>query len=181
MSAWSAGVDGLYTFNLFDPDHQILREIGDADIIAGLDKIYGADHLNKRERALECKPGERLSVTWRVGSDVQEESVSQLRLRVHLVGLVGGEDLESSLNGNALPQLAPVGKLEANTQGHWLDCLLKPSQVQTGENRFELTLRQPAGSTRESIQLDGLLLEVKHREIARVGFTPNRSEQQGRS
>ena len=166
MSAWTAGVDGLYTFNLFDPDHQILREMGDPNTIARLDKIYGVDYFNKRERAMECKPGESLSINLRLGGDVREESVSQLRLRVHVMGLVGGEDLKSSLNGNALPQLAPVGKLEANTQGHWLDCLLEPSQIKSGENKFELMLGQPTGSTQEPIQLDGLLLEVSHQESA---------------
>ena len=163
MSAWSAGVDGLYTFNLFDPDHQILREIGDPNAIARSDKIYGVDHFDKKERAMECKPGESLSINLRVGNDVGAESVSQLKLRVHLLGLVGGEDLKSSLNGNTLPQLAPARKLEANTQGHWLDCLLEPSQIKNGENQFELMLGQPTGSVQEPIQLDGLLLEVSHR------------------
>ncbi len=112
---------------------------------------------------MECKPGESLSINLRVGNDVGAESVSQLKLRVHLLGLVGGEDLESSLNGNTLPQLAPARKLEANTQGHWLDCLLEPSQIKSGENQFELMLGQTTGSAQEPIQLDGLLLEVSHR------------------
>lgn len=29
MDAWKAGVDGIYTFNLFDPRHTLFRELGD--------------------------------------------------------------------------------------------------------------------------------------------------------
>lgn len=162
MSAWSAGADGLYTFNIWHPDHPIFSEIGDPSTIAGLDKIYGVDHFNKRESAMELKPGEDLSVNLHVGNDVEAESVSQLRLRVHLMGLADGEDLRSSLNGSALPQLEPVGTLEANPQGHWLECLLEPTQIKQGENRFELTLGQRPRSAQEPILLDGLLLEVRH-------------------
>jgi len=163
MSAWSAGADGLYTFNIWHPDHQIFHEIGDPSAIAGLDKIYGVDYFSKRERAMELKPGEDLSLDLRVGSDVEADSVSQLRLRVHLMGLAGGEDLRSSLNANALPQLKPAGTIEANAQGHWLECLLEPTQIKQGENRFGLTLGQSPGSKQEPILLDGLLLEVRHK------------------
>ncbi len=163
MNAWSAGADGLYTFNIWHPDHPIFREIGDPKAIASLDKIYGVDYFNKRERAMELKPGEDLSVDLSLGADVEAESVSQLRLRVHLMGLAGGENLQSRINGSALPQLKPAGKLEANIQGHWLECQLEPSQIKQGVNRFELTLGQPAGSTKDPPLLDGLLLEVRHK------------------
>ncbi len=163
MNAWSAGADGLYTFNIWHADHPIFREIGDPNSIASLDKIYGVDYFSKRERAMELKPGEDLSVELRVGSDVEADSVSQLRLRVHLMGLAGGEDLRSSLNTSALPQLKPAGTLEANTQGHWLECLLEPTQIKQGENRFKLTLGQSPGSTQDPLLLDGLLLEVRHK------------------
>ncbi len=162
MNAWSAGADGLYTFNIWHVDHPIFREIGDPDAITRRDKIYGVDYFNKRERAMELKSGEDLSVELRLGRDVEAKSVSQLRLRAHLMGLAGGEDLQSRINGSALPQLKPVRELEANTQGHWLECPLELSQIRPGENRFEMTLGQRSGSTREPILLDGLLLEVRH-------------------
>ncbi len=162
MNAWSAGADGLYTFNIWHVDHPIFREIGDPDAITRRDKIYGVDYFNKRERAMELKSGEDLSVELRLGRDVEAKSVSQLRLRAHLMGLAGGEDLQSRINGSALPQLKPVRELEANTQAHWLECPLELSQIRPGENRFEMTLGQRSGSTREPILLDGLLLEVRH-------------------
>ena len=123
----------------------------------------GVDYFNKRERAMELRPGKDLSVNLHVGSDVEAASVSQLRLRVHLLGLAGGEDLGSRLNGNALPQLEPASTLEANRQGHWLERLLEPSQIKPGENRFDLTLGQRSPSTKEPVLLDGLLLEVRHK------------------
>ncbi len=37
--AWQAGVDGMYTFNRFDPHHPLFRELGDPQILQALDRI----------------------------------------------------------------------------------------------------------------------------------------------
>lgn len=36
LDAWAAGVDGIYTFNLFDPRHPLFRELGDPAVLKGL-------------------------------------------------------------------------------------------------------------------------------------------------
>ncbi len=36
LDAWAAGVDGIYTFNLFDPRHRLFRELGDPAALKGL-------------------------------------------------------------------------------------------------------------------------------------------------
>ena len=39
LNAWKAGVDGLYTFNLFDPNDSRLYELGDPELLKTLDSI----------------------------------------------------------------------------------------------------------------------------------------------
>ena len=41
-SAWQAGVDGIYIFNMFNPRSRFLREIGEPEVLAGLSKTYFA-------------------------------------------------------------------------------------------------------------------------------------------
>ncbi|MBN1292331.1 MAG: family 10 glycosylhydrolase [Candidatus Latescibacteria bacterium] len=39
LNAWNAGVDGIYTFNRFDPHDQLFRELGDPELLRTLDRI----------------------------------------------------------------------------------------------------------------------------------------------
>ena len=39
LRAWKAGVDGIYTFNRFDPSDQLFRELGDPALLETLDHI----------------------------------------------------------------------------------------------------------------------------------------------
>src|SRR5690606_16842459 len=41
-AAWGAGADGVYLFNLFDPQSPVWREAGDPELLATLDKDYFA-------------------------------------------------------------------------------------------------------------------------------------------
>lgn len=45
--AWQAGVDGIYVFNVTDPKHSMLREIGDAKMLAALPRKtkYALGHM----------------------------------------------------------------------------------------------------------------------------------------
>jgi len=38
-NAWKAGVDGIYTFNRFNPNDPILRELGDPALLETLERI----------------------------------------------------------------------------------------------------------------------------------------------
>ncbi len=40
LRAWEAGVDGIYIFNRFDPHDRIFRELGDPEILKGLERKY---------------------------------------------------------------------------------------------------------------------------------------------
>jgi len=43
MNAWHSGADGIHIFNLFDPTSSAWRELGDPEVLAGLDKDYFPD------------------------------------------------------------------------------------------------------------------------------------------
>ncbi len=43
--AWAAGVDGVYIFNLFNPERSIWNEVGEPDVLDRLDKVYFASDL----------------------------------------------------------------------------------------------------------------------------------------
>jgi len=40
MKAWEAGVSGIYTFNRFNPNDPIFRELGDPELLKGLERTY---------------------------------------------------------------------------------------------------------------------------------------------
>jgi len=177
MSAWGAGADGIYTFNAWDPNNQLFREIGDPDVIAGLDKIYGVAHFGsisgppvRGSRAgstktgkydvsltTELKEGQGVSADLRVGNDVHSKTVSELWLRVHLAGTTGEEEVTIKLN-----EVGLTTSVVKDKTGHWLECLLEPSQLRIGVNKFQVMLNKRDPSTQEPILLNGLLLQVRH-------------------
>lgn len=56
-NAWKAGVDGIYTFNRFDPRDPIFRELGDPNLLETLERIdqesYVGDFWSKPEKWLK--------------------------------------------------------------------------------------------------------------------------------
>ncbi len=61
LNAWKDGVDGIYTFNRFNPEDAIFRELGDPDLLAALphtdQQSFVADIWSRPERWL--KDGDR--------------------------------------------------------------------------------------------------------------------------
>jgi len=47
LNAWRAGVNGIYTFNRFDPQDRIFREIGDPQLLQNLDRIEQTAYVNE--------------------------------------------------------------------------------------------------------------------------------------
>jgi hypothetical protein len=57
LNAWEAGVDGIYTFNRFNPRDRIFRELGDPDLLRSLEhtgqESFVADIWSRPERWLK--------------------------------------------------------------------------------------------------------------------------------
>jgi hypothetical protein len=47
FNAWKAGVDGIYTFNRFNPRDRIFREIGDPDLLKTLERADQEAYVNE--------------------------------------------------------------------------------------------------------------------------------------
>ena len=45
--AWQAGVDGIYTFNIFDPKDSVFYELGDLELLKRLDRIDQTFYINE--------------------------------------------------------------------------------------------------------------------------------------
>jgi len=46
LAAWAGGVDGVYTFNMFDPKSPLLNELGDPEKLREVDRITPVDNAN---------------------------------------------------------------------------------------------------------------------------------------
>ena len=48
LSAWHAGVNGIYTFNMFDPHNQLFRELGDPTLLESLERIDQVNYTGEK-------------------------------------------------------------------------------------------------------------------------------------
>ena len=145
--AWQAGVDGIYLFNMFNPRMGFLKEIGDPEVLRGLDKTYFATVRGANTRSygnpdywladgsqwrnvpvltpetpLSLMPGESRAVALYVGHDPGAEATCHLMAR-------SGQGLSVRLNGQALA--------ESGAEDGWLAFSLPEGALQVGENVFE--------------------------------------------
>ena len=117
-NAWNAGVDGLYTFNRFDPHSEVFRTAGDPSLLEMMDKVYAIDDVGERPRTwahtlplegrlpLELAPGSCRSAVLRVGDDVAaraaEGVLGELSLRIYIDRFTYTDEAEFRLNGKLL-------------------------------------------------------------------------------
>ncbi len=152
--AWASGADGIYVFNFFDAEAPMFKEIGDPEVLAGLNKTYFVTVRNRRrdpsswvaggseyfnvpilspQDPLRLAVGQTKEVELRIGDDLKKAVEKGLKPKVacHIRGDFE-QGLAVSLNGTEL------------TSGQWEDPWLKfsvsPENVRQGPNHFELTL-----------------------------------------
>jgi len=163
---WQAGADGIYLFNAFDakignqPITEPLRELGDPQELAGMDKLYAVDlDLSKisfgfgdvyfympREHLLPmslAEPGNYAQ--FYVGEDLasaREKGLNpRLTLRLRVDGLAGGSAPSFLLNDRQLTD----GKVTERGQNQqWFEYALEPSQVLQGTNKIAGRIQKAA-------------------------------------
>jgi hypothetical protein len=163
MEAWQAGVDGIYLFNLFDPQRAEWKELGDPKTLAGLDKIHfvsvrrgppekgyvgwlaGGPALQNRtiltpEDPRKIGRGTPATFDLRVGDDLGDAAWGgtppAVTLQLRTKGLRAAPDAEVRLNGHRLED----GTL---TEDHLVYAVSR-DHVRRGANRVEV--RIPAES-----------------------------------
>ncbi len=180
-NAWHAGVDGIYTFNLFPtaPKTQYSR-IGSPDTLKGLDKLYAIDPIQPRDfwgfnRSALVVP-DRLPLTLHperavvaklpVGENIAANAPAGktphalLRLRFPAVE---GEELRITLNGEDVGTAVPAAPLGNEPAPAWFELDVQPSDLRTGMNLVGVGLVTQRTAA-EPILMDRLELVVQYRE-----------------
>lgn len=160
-SAWRAGVDGIYLFNMFNPQMEMLTQIGDPVVLAGLNKVYFATVRGSDGRAygnpdrwiadgrqwrnlpmltpddpVSLRPGETIRLPLYIGDDLDAARQTGLHPAAACHVMTTGDPLTVRLNGQQLtdPTLADL----------WLRYSLPDALPVPGENTFELSVAAPA-------------------------------------
>lgn len=165
--AWQAGVDGIYLFNMFNPRMGFLHEIGDPQMLEGLDKTYFATVRGQDDRGygnpdywladgsqwrntpvltpeapLSLQPGESRRVPLFIGGDPAAAREKGLEPEVAcLVMATGAEGLGVRLNGQEL--------VDSTVESHWLRFDVSEGLLQPGENVFEFAAAATADAAED--------------------------------
>jgi len=181
-NAWNAGVDGLYTFNHFNPQSPVWRTIGDPAQLAKMDKVFAVDnldldirvaeHVHPRETRLpvELSPGEIRSIVLPVGDDIPARAESgelrHLSLRIYVDGLTFADKVEFKLNDGILATeviSAADGVSPVACGSFLLRVRPDPAVVRKGANTFTALLKKRCESAPGLPSISGLQLVVKYK------------------
>ncbi len=161
-NAWSAGVDGVYMFNFFNPNSPIWNELGDPKSLQHLDKLFFATVRNGNPsstlvggrqysslaelsptRPQSCSPTKPLLVQLPIGDDPATAKslghTPQVTLHLEIPLLKQADQITTNLNGTKLTG----GKL---TQG-WIDYHIPLSAIKQGLNQVEIAVIRAAPNT----------------------------------
>jgi len=181
MNAHHAGVDGIYTFNLFPskPDERF-RRIGSIATLVGLDKLYAIDPIEPKNlwgfnRAalvlpdrlpIELAPTGAATARLPIGEDIVANTPKgkavHVRLRLRMRNLMPDEQLIVRWNGHALGCVAPVTPPTPKASTAWFELTVSPNLVGAGDNRVDVRLATTRALT-QSVSLDRVELAVNFR------------------
>ena len=181
MNAHHAGVDGIYTFNLFPtkPDERY-RRMGSVETLKGLDKLYAIDPIEPKNlwgfnRAalvvpdrlpIELAPTGSATAKLPVGEDIvanaPEGKTTHARLKLRVQNLAPNEQLIVRLNGHPLGCVPPTTPPTAKASTVWFELTVDPKLVRAGDNHIDVRLATTRALT-ESVPLDRVELAVDYK------------------
>ena len=160
LEAWSAGVDGVYLFNAFDPKDPIWRELGSPTVLAGADHDYFASMLGQGAAAggayphvgfmriprlnpatpIALRPGATETVTFQTGAFRASTAgrAASVALRLQFNRPPAADSIAVRINGS--------GVSGANTTGMWLEFALASERLRQGTNEVSVTLQANAAA-----------------------------------
>ncbi len=169
LNVWRAGVDGVYLFNLHfrhNPTDAFWHELGDAQVLAPLDKLYHVSVMGKGwdpldyylphgnefmrlptlcpDHPVKLAPGATHNTSMTVGDNFSATSSSGpvLKLNVRVEDLHEVGQLVVMLNGERLAYCVPT--LAGEIYEQWHECPVDARQVRQGDNEIALSLDQAA-------------------------------------
>jgi hypothetical protein len=154
---WQSGADGVYLFNFFNPRAPMLRELGDPQLLAGLDKVYFANVRNSGGRRDYSHPDFWLAEGRQFQTVSTLSPASPLVLepgQTQTVEVVVDDDLTTEPPRQATAHLLASGSHrltvrlnDAVLTGHqtpegWVEFPLRADILKAGINRFELSVAE---------------------------------------
>lgn len=148
LNVWSAGADGVYVFNVFDPNHPLWRELGDPAGLLKLDRNYVASVRGvgavpvphqKFIRIPTLNPANPIAVTsekpasveFNIGEDTSLAAENtRIVLRLRFKEPPDPQGLSVRVNGKELPVGVPGDG--------WLDFALPGNALRQGSNTLEV-------------------------------------------
>jgi lysophospholipase L1-like esterase len=169
-NVWGFGADGVYVFNFDDPLSPLWRQLGDAQVLAGLDKDYFASIRGAKNAAggnlpyasyqtveklnpgntKTVAPGSNVTARISVGEALSQAGPVKLKLRLQFKMAVNPQLLHVSCNNQALSLLG--------TNQTWVEYSVSPPVVHQVTNQVRVTL---ATNATQAIWTD-LMLQVRH-------------------
>jgi len=172
--ALSAGADGLYTYNHFDPRSPVFHTIGDPAKVAKMDKVFAIDNLSATIRSWESAyqrekylpqaltPDTHCRLTLPVGEDVSRGSLS---VQIQMDQMSSADQIQFMLNGHSLDtRIVSIAEgISPAARGKWqLQATPDPIAVKEGDNEFCMLLKDGPYLSEIAPVLTGLQLVVKY-------------------
>ena len=181
MNAWHAGVDGVYTFNLFPTEpNERFSKLGSPETLRGLDKLYAVDPIEPKNLwgfnrsalvipnrlPIVLGPSGRVAADLPVGEDIVANAPAgrnaHARLSLRVAGLIDGDHVVVRLNGQP-PVIAQARSvLTDKPVASWFDVPVDPVTIRAGDNRIGLAVASKRALD-TSVLLDRLELHVGYR------------------
>ncbi len=162
LNAWEAGADGVYLFNLFDPNRRVWRELGEPEMLRSKERTYFASVMGRKNAAGGNLPYDAYHQLPDLTPDdpVPLREEEPYRTKLMLSGIPTGNSAEKgtpdsatlrlvldppSVDPDTLDVLWNGIRLPTGTPGEGaLTWRLKTSQLRNGEN--VLSVQRRAGT-----------------------------------
>ena len=178
-AAWYAGVDGIYSFNMFDPKMDLWNQLGDPETLATLDKVYttggrvavyaeaymvgGRRFYNRQlvspETPLPLKPGKPETIVLIVGEDIRKNiavgNIPNVELDIRPNTPNDKSTVLKNLNIIINSREIHSGKMQAEMLKYRID----PDILNQGKNTFQITLDQNSKAT---VKIDNIQLWLRY-------------------
>jgi hypothetical protein len=175
LNMYAEGADGMYMFNVFNPNLKLWRELGDRDALLKQERAYIWDYLpsqgksesvypklrlTRAKRAVEVTKGGSEVMPLYVGEDLSRPDApgkkANWKLLVHVAGLTVAHQLVLTVNGRPLKDPEPSSPLGETPADVWLQYKVSSDAFQTGENRLQGRIARdgPGRPTVDKIRLE---------------------------
>ena len=173
---WQAGADGVYLFNTFpgQPKHPHFTQLGDAEALTRMDKMFVMDNVPIRSGGLvqgiaqsQILPvaldsaGKTRGVVLPVGEDVaaaaEEGRLALAELRIRFQGKLPGDAVAVRLNGEVIE----AG--EEDAESGWVTYAADPSRWRRGDNALVFGVINRGGGDGKPVVVKSVELRVDYK------------------